>query len=60
MVHLKKGNNLKYLQIELEKFKLSDYDKVIFFFDCWILTCLNCLVTTIILSLTIQKNKNSF
>ena len=34
--HLKKGNNVKTLQIELEKFKLSDYDKVIFFFDCWI------------------------
>ena len=33
---LKKGNNVKTLQIELEKFKCSDYDKVIFFFDCWI------------------------
>ncbi len=62
MFHLKKGNNLKNLQIELEKFKCSDYDKdpVIFYFDCWILTCWNYLVTTIILSLTIQKNKNWF
>jgi hypothetical protein len=40
MFCLKKGNNLKNLQIELEKFKCSDYDKdpVIFYFDCWIYT----------------------